>query len=1121
MIINLVLPCSQRNITYDINFPCTLPFPDLPCPAAWSAQSSLLTSVFRLENASNIHVFDKAVGLAARIREVELDIPRKEIQVTFIDGRSAEFAMNPDCARMLESVADDVRAFNDVEGQRSSLESSACASTTSSTDDLHSLNKGSSPRLHKSVKHKRQRSLLFSLISSLVPRTLSLSPRSSSPSGAVADPPQASLPPSLATPSGMDSFSHQEVFSPRTRNPISFLRTRARATLVDACRRHVLPALTLSVHVPPGGYIEWVLHGLVANTHAEVHEAQNGSPHVYARKAKHGRSRSEGRNALDLGERADAERLSCSPSMFSSQTNSEEGEDRVVYPRRDHANEWGVRVPSHSPDGLDSYIFELSCAHESLTEESFGYCDDPYEDAWDDNDRFTFDVDRPDSPSMLHGNGSSAVLSGAHVHFADGFWNGYREETTGFGGLAFTGPVVPSDVNEDDDSDESQPSPRTPEDGEELPLSVPPPARPTIETQQLIPVTKAVSSRPRSRGSPPPEPVVPKAQDVSAKPQSRIHFSKPSATNNRRSIAAWSPKARPRTQGLSTDEFIAMRLEYLRRVYDALNLVHVRSQEEGWRIVRASIFGGPTSWTEGDADRALEMKAKRRAWSSGLKIAAPYIWATYRSSPTLAPDPRSECFSEKRVWDGKLQHSPPPRSTRNEYGGNTLPLRPPGLPALPPKIRGPIVPTGLSLGKPLRSSPLARYVWTARDLELRQGRYGELSLRRIPESLVLDKLVGPGMSCVSFPESPTRTIPESPTRLFPVCEDSEEEGEVTLGSSVDPTTQEEIHSDEKAGLISEDCVTVTAVESPVEGMIASVNSEDDPFHFSPMRPRTRTTSMYSPSTSASLVLRPLTPPPSYQAAVSGDDTVHGSQTVEDGQDVKFDASSILLRPISSLSTSSAPSTPLSSATQHVRRPPLTSNPPYVPQSRSQSAPRQYSGMRRRSISLPAALSLSFLAPLMHSPSNIEKQTRAPSPGGCIDNEKCNRDYEDLSQAYISPPPLLSGPIIVSAVPAPHEQERYPRYAHVAQVVHATTPTVRRVGMPTINAGMGRAGRMDKRSVSEPESLYSAMDVNAYGKGGMKGGVPGNLDGSVEDAVEVGGCELALGLGRAEEGRVVW
>ncbi|KAI6038662.1 hypothetical protein EDC04DRAFT_2896188 [Pisolithus marmoratus] len=1112
MIINLIPPFSHRNIAYEVNFPCTLPFPDLPCPAAWSAQSSLLTSVFRLENVSNIHVFDKAVGLAARIREVELDVPRKEIQATFIDGRIAKFAMNPDCARMLESVADDVRAFNEVEGQRSSLESSACASTTSSTDDLHSLAKSNSLRLHKSVKHKRQRSLLFSLISSLVPRTLSLSPRPSPPNGALPDLPQSSLPPSPATPSCMDSLSHQQVFFPPTRNPIKFHRTRARATLIDAWRRHVLSALTLSMHAPPGGYVEWVLHGLVASTHAEVHEAQNGRPHVHARNAKHGRSRSEGRNALDLGERAGAERLSRSSSQFSGCADERDGEDRVVYPRRDQANEWGVRVPSRSPDGLDSYIFELSCANESLTEESFGYCDDPYEDVWDDDDRFTFHVDRPDSPSMLHDNSPSAAFREAHVHFADGFGNGCSEEIAA--GLAdpvfhFTAPVVPSDVNEDDDSDESQLSPRTPEDSEQLPLPVPP-AQPTIETQELTPATRTASSRPRSRRSPP---LVPKAQDNPVKPRPQTHFSqRSSATTHRPSVAAWSPKTRPRTQGLTTDDFVAMRLEYLRRVYDALNLVHVRAQEEGWRIVRASMFGGPTSWTEGDADRALEIKAKRRAWSSGLKITAPYIYATYRatSSPTFVSDLRWGHFSGRKVWDEKLQQSPLSSAIRNGCGGNALPLRPPGLPAPPPKTRGPIVPTGLSLGKPIRSSPLALYAWTARDLELRQGKYGELNLRRIPESLVLDKLVGPGMSYVSFPESPTRTIPESPTRLFPVCEDSEEEGEATPESSVDHIAQEEIRSEERAGLTSEEGVTVTAVEATQDDMIPTTNIEDDPFHFSPIRMRTRTTSMFSPTTSASPILRSLTPPPPYQAAVSGDTSAEG------GQDVKFDASSILLRPITNLSVSSAPSTPLTSATQYPCRPPLTSNPPYVPQCRSQSPPRQHSGTRRRSISLPAAFSLSFLAPLIHLPSNLEKQTQASSPPSCIDNEKC----EDLSQAYISPPPSPSGPIVMSAVPTPHEQQQYPRYAHVAQVMHAPASTVRRVGKAKVGGGKGRARRMERRSVSEPESLCSAMDDNAYGKGQMKDGIPGSLNGYMEDGAEVADCNVALELGQAEEGRVV-
>ncbi|KAI5994158.1 hypothetical protein EDD15DRAFT_2529788, partial [Pisolithus albus] len=311
-----------------------------------------------------------------------------------------------------------------------------------------------------------------------------------------------------------------------------------------------------------------------------------------------------------------------------------------------------------------------------------------------------------------------------------------------------------------------------------------------MEMQQLIPATRTSSSRPRSR-RPPPETAAQRMPHVPLKPQPKTPYSRPAA--HRPSIAAWSPKARPRTQGLTTDEFVAMRLDYLRRVYDALNLVHVRSQEEGWRIVRASVFGGPTSWTEGDADRALETKAMRRAWSSGLKIAAPYMCATYRvtSPPTFVPDSRSECFSGSRVWDGKLEHSDPPS---DNYGRNSLPLRPPGLSALPPKIRGPVVPTGLSLGKPLRSSPLALYVWTAWDLEFRHG-----------------------MSCVSFPESPTRTIPVNPTRLFPVYEDSEEEDEVKFGSSVDPTA-EQIRSDEIVDLVP---VTVNILEPTEDGMTAT------------------------------------------------------------------------------------------------------------------------------------------------------------------------------------------------------------------------------------------------------------------------------------------------------------
>ena len=75
-------------------------------------------------------------------------------------------------------------------------------------------------------------------------------------------------------------------------------------------------------------------------------------------------------------------------------------------------------------------------------------------------------------------NDSITMGNGPRVHFQDDFDSDISDEdprrlmdTT----FHFSAPVVPSDVNEDDDSDESHPSPRTPKDGEEIPLSVPSP----------------------------------------------------------------------------------------------------------------------------------------------------------------------------------------------------------------------------------------------------------------------------------------------------------------------------------------------------------------------------------------------------------------------------------------------------------------------------------------------------------------------------------------------------------------------------------------------------------------------------------------------------------------------
>lgn len=168
MLISLVPPSPHPTILYGLAFPSVLPLhklgPGATIPAAWSSQLQILTSVLYLEPPSSIHMLDRAVGLVARVREVTMDITQKEIEVRFVDERVVIIPMNSDCARMLSSVVVDVKGCREPESQRNSMEGSACpGSTAGSTEGLPSG--GSPAKSPKSGRHKRQRSLLFSLIS--------------------------------------------------------------------------------------------------------------------------------------------------------------------------------------------------------------------------------------------------------------------------------------------------------------------------------------------------------------------------------------------------------------------------------------------------------------------------------------------------------------------------------------------------------------------------------------------------------------------------------------------------------------------------------------------------------------------------------------------------------------------------------------------------------------------------------------------------------------------------------------------------------------------------------------------------------------------------------------------
>ena len=144
---------------------------------------------------------------------------------------------------------------------------------------------------------------------------------------------------------------------------------------------------------------------------------------------------------------------------------------------------------------------------------------------------------------MSEMNDSITMGNGPRVHFQDDFDSDISDEdprrlmdTT----FHFSAPVVPSDVNEDGDSDESHPSPRTPEDGEEIPLSVPSPVPLETTVQELF-VSRTSSSRPCPCRFPSPDSL----PDPLLNNQIQVHFSLVSPTGHPSLMTAVTPVSAP------------------------------------------------------------------------------------------------------------------------------------------------------------------------------------------------------------------------------------------------------------------------------------------------------------------------------------------------------------------------------------------------------------------------------------------------------------------------------------------------------------------------------------------------------------------------------------------------
>ncbi|KAG8216128.1 hypothetical protein J3R82DRAFT_8131 [Butyriboletus roseoflavus] len=931
-------------------------------PPAWSSQLQILTSIFHLEPPSSIHMLDRAVGLFARVHLVSMDLTQKVIEVRFIDGREITIPMNSDCVRMLSSVVAGVKGCSEPESQRDSMEGSACSgSTAGSTEDLPPG--GSPTRPSKSGKHKRQRSLLFSLISSLVPKSLSLS--SPPPSSA---PPPSPLPP-LPVAGPVTSPTSSQQTGPASARPDPEI-ARVRATLVDVWRRYVISALTPQ-HVPAAGYTEWTLIAMASEIRTEIQSIETAESHRFgvngtrASGSRPRRTQTEGRNALDFGDRKDdceLEQRRCrapSPDILNA-----EDTDRVVYPRREQgkevlylqslglvnvvADEWGVRYHHpRSSDEADVFAIEYNGHNDDLLGEHFTLGSD-----WDNNEQLTLELSRMGrngTPGMYNVPSS---FEDRHLRPADfGFDCDDDDRLADTAFDVSSCPLIPSDVDDDEESNGSQTSLHTLENGEDLPLA--PPAQKlqgstqhaTYSAPQPSLASRVNSSRPRSRNA---------SAQYSSAPSTPVQASHPPTPSTSPSSSAHNFDYKD----AQVEEFISSRLAYLERICAAIEIVRSRAHEEGWRLVRTTLIGEKNGWLDAETERSLEIKAKRRAWSSGIKISAPY------STPPSA----------LKLWGGNFS------TFRSPTRSSGFPFRSMGI----PQVNGPIVPTGLSLGAPVRSSPLAMYTWGPDDGQnSTPSKYGILKSIHSTETIK-----GKRSSRVTFADSVTK--------LFPVCEDDSED-------SLEPVQVNAVDFPQAVPLVA------VSAEEPDRGLIEGLTeNEGDPFYFAPSRPRSRTTSMYvappsSPPSSPVLPIFRCTTPPYYQAAAGGD-----VSTAVNNEERRLDSSALLLQPLSSLSISS-PQSPLS-------RPPLTSNPPFVP--------------RPRAVSLPTLGS--------YSSANKTRHTYFDDQDG---------HCEDLSRVYASPPP--EGPLVISATTAPHEQ--YPRYAHVRSPLPASKKSMN----PSI---LGRTGK---------------------------------------------------------------
>ncbi|THH30828.1 hypothetical protein EUX98_g3361 [Antrodiella citrinella] len=309
MIIRLIPHPPLNVVLFTVSFNTKLPSV-IQLPQFYSNQLGLL-SQHELDRPISYHCLDKATWLIACLHEVSFDLSIGNglvgVRCTFIDGDVKEWTFSSDrCSHDLVNVCRDVR-WSAMQAERERYERYS----------MHQIPE----EVSQPKKHKKQRSLLMSLVSSLVPSTSPVRNRESPP------PPARRCPPP-PPPSNLSSQT---------------LRRRARSTLVDSFRRFVVTGL--SQYFPSGsygcGYVPFMVRSMLRRNEdrmaALLHEAGLGSISIYG-------SRTSPQRPLLRGQ------LSDSPFY-----DDEEAEETSLESRSTDTDGSSVHTPTDAP-GCSTFL---------------------------------------------------------------------------------------------------------------------------------------------------------------------------------------------------------------------------------------------------------------------------------------------------------------------------------------------------------------------------------------------------------------------------------------------------------------------------------------------------------------------------------------------------------------------------------------------------------------------------------------------------------------------------------------------------------------------------------------------------------------------------------------------